>query len=137
MMKWRRQHQKRPLRRQPVHAIDLVPTVLEIARVPERRSQSPPPLHGRSFAAALASPAAAPAHDSLWWCHEGHRAVRMGDWKLVAARGEPWAVSALAAAPADAPAATPAANVAKAATSACMTPPACRSNPDARLGRVG
>jgi arylsulfatase A-like enzyme/acetyl esterase/lipase len=88
---------KGELRRQPVHAIDLVPTVLEIARVPERQSQSAPPFHGRSFAPALAAAAAAPAHESLWWCHEGHRAVRLGDWKLVAARGKPWELYDLAA----------------------------------------
>ena len=29
-------------------------------------------------------------HDYLWWLHEGNRAIRMGDWKLVAADGEPW-----------------------------------------------
>jgi arylsulfatase len=28
--------------------------------------------------------------DSLWWLHEGNRAVRVGDWKLVAAKGQPW-----------------------------------------------
>jgi arylsulfatase A-like enzyme/acetyl esterase/lipase len=84
------------LRRQPVHAIDLVPTVLELAGVAEQPSQQAPALHGRSFAAALASSDAAAAHDSLWWCHEGHRAVRMGDWKIVAARGTPWELYDLA-----------------------------------------
>ena len=29
-------------------------------------------------------------HEYLWWLHEGNRAIRMGDWKLVAADGEPW-----------------------------------------------
>ena len=29
-------------------------------------------------------------HESLWWLHEGNRAVRVGDWKLVAAKGDPW-----------------------------------------------
>jgi arylsulfatase len=24
-------------------------------------------------------------HDYLWWLHEGSRAIRIGDWKLVAA----------------------------------------------------
>ena len=24
-------------------------------------------------------------HDYLWWLHEGNRALRVGDWKLVAA----------------------------------------------------
>ncbi|MCA9267789.1 MAG: arylsulfatase, partial [Planctomycetales bacterium] len=28
--------------------------------------------------------------DFLWWLHDGHRAVREGDWKLVAASGDPW-----------------------------------------------
>lgn len=30
------------------------------------------------------------ARDSLWWLHDGHRAIRVGDWKLVAAKGDPW-----------------------------------------------
>jgi len=42
------------------------------------------------FAKALADAAAPPAHEALWWCHEGNRAVRVGDWKLVAAKGTPW-----------------------------------------------
>ena len=29
-------------------------------------------------------------HESLWWLHEGNRAVRVGDWKLVALKGGPW-----------------------------------------------
>jgi arylsulfatase A-like enzyme len=27
---------------------------------------------------------------SLWWLHEGNRAIRVGDWKLVAAKDQPW-----------------------------------------------
>ena len=87
---------KGELRRQPVHAIDLVPTVLELARVSEQQGQSAPPLHGRSFARALRAADAPPAHDSLWWCHEGHRGVRMGDWKLVAVKGGAWELYDLA-----------------------------------------
>ena len=85
------------LRRQPVHAIDLVPTVLEVAGLHDQERESAPPLQGRSFLASLANAAVGPAHESLWWCHEGHRAVRMGDWKLVAARGQPWELYDLAA----------------------------------------
>jgi arylsulfatase A-like enzyme len=33
---------------------------------------------------------------TLWWYHEGNRAVRDGDWKLVAARDEPWELFNLA-----------------------------------------
>ena len=29
-------------------------------------------------------------HEYLWWLHEGTRAVRVGDWKLVADKGAPW-----------------------------------------------
>ncbi len=87
---------KGELRRQPVHAIDLVPTVLELARVPEKNGQDAPPMQGKSFAASLVDSAAPPAHESLWWCHEGNRAVRVGDWKLVAAKGDPWELYDLA-----------------------------------------
>ncbi|OHB78107.1 MAG: hypothetical protein A2W31_00995 [Planctomycetes bacterium RBG_16_64_10] len=30
------------------------------------------------------------ARDDLWWLHEGNRASRLGDWKLVAAKDQPW-----------------------------------------------
>jgi arylsulfatase A-like enzyme len=88
------------LRTQPVHAIDVVPTVLELAGVApprEHAGTATPPMQGRSFAACLADPAAQPAHETLWWCHEGNRAVRAGDWKLVAKRGGSWELYDLAA----------------------------------------
>jgi arylsulfatase len=31
------------------------------------------------------------SHASLWWLHEGNRALRVGDWKIVAAgKDGPW-----------------------------------------------
>jgi arylsulfatase A-like enzyme len=87
------------LRRQPVHVIDVVPTVLDVAGIaaPKEHDGKPvPPMHGRSFAAALANASAPPAHEEIWWCHEGNRAVRVGDWKLVAANGKPWELYDLA-----------------------------------------
>jgi len=81
------------VRHQPVHVVDVVPTVLELAGVPfpvEREGSPVPPPHGRSFAASLSDASAPPAHESMWWCHDGHRAVRVGDWKLVALEGSPW-----------------------------------------------
>ena len=69
------------LRTQPVHVADVVPTVLELAGVPfpKEYGDMPVPLpQGRSFAASMANAAAPSAHDSLWWCHDGHRAVRVG-----------------------------------------------------------
>ena len=35
-------------------------------------------------------------HDAIWWEHEGNRAIRVGDWKLVAARDKPWELYDLA-----------------------------------------
>jgi arylsulfatase A-like enzyme/acetyl esterase/lipase len=90
---------KGALRTQPVHVIDVVPTVLDVAGVAaptEHAGQAVPAFQGRSFARALADASAPPAHDVLWWCHEGHRAVRAGDWKLVAAKGTPWELYDLA-----------------------------------------
>jgi len=88
------------LRRQPVHVVDVVPTVLELAGLSaprEHAAAAVPPPHGRSFVASLTDPAAPPAHAALWWCHEGNRAVRAGDWKLVAVRDGPWELYDLAA----------------------------------------
>jgi arylsulfatase len=89
---------KGELRRQLVHLIDVTPTVLELAGVapPKEYGGRPvPPPQGRSFVRALAD-AQAPVHENLWWCHEGHRAVRVGDWKLVAAKDTPWELYDLA-----------------------------------------
>jgi len=89
---------KGELRRQPVHLIDIAPTVLELAGVTpltEYAGKPVPPMQGRSFARALADAKTA-ARDNLWWCHEGHRAVRVGDWKLVAAKNTPWELYDLA-----------------------------------------
>jgi arylsulfatase A-like enzyme/acetyl esterase/lipase len=87
------------LRTQPVHVIDVVPTVLELAGIAaptEHDGQPVPPLQGNSFAACLADPSAPPPHERLWWCHDGHRAVRVGSWKLVAAKNQAWELYDLA-----------------------------------------
>ena len=84
---------KSALREQPVHVIDIAPTVLELAGVEQPKEHSgvtEPPLQGRSFVKCLTDPTASPPHETLWWCHDGHRAVRQNNWKLVAARDEPW-----------------------------------------------
>ena len=83
---------KNELRRTPGHVIDFVPTALELAGVekPKDWNGEPlPPAPGRSLVPAFAKDAIV-SRESLWWLHEGHRAVRVGDWKLVAANGEPW-----------------------------------------------
>jgi arylsulfatase A-like enzyme len=81
------------LRHTPGHVIDLVPTILDAAggRVPDRWDGRPvPAAPGKSLVPAFARDGAVP-RDSLWWLHEGNRAVRVGDWKLVAAgKDSPW-----------------------------------------------
>ena len=83
---------KGELRHTPGHVIDIVPTVLKLAglqKPKEWKGEPIPEAPGRSLVPAFARDALVP-HESLWWLHEGNRAVRVGDWKLVAARGDPW-----------------------------------------------
>ena len=80
------------LRTTPAHVIDFVPTVLDLLDVekPATWDGEPiPPAPGRSLAPALAEDVVI-ERDSLWWLHNGNRALRVGDLKLVAAKNEPW-----------------------------------------------
>ena len=67
--------------------IDLVPTVLEVAgggRIESWDGRPVPPPPGKSLVSTFAKDGTV-EHGFLWWSHEGNRAVRVGDWKLVAA----------------------------------------------------
>jgi arylsulfatase A-like enzyme len=80
------------LRHTPGHVIDFVPTVLELAGIekPSQWNGEPiPPAPGKSLVPAFSKDRVI-ERDSLWWLHEGHRAIRVGDWKLVAAKNDPW-----------------------------------------------
>ena len=81
------------LRHTPGHVIDLVPTILEVAggkRSEPRGGQPVPPAPGKSLVPLFAKDGTV-THDSLWWLHEGNRALRAGDWKIVAAgKDSPW-----------------------------------------------
>jgi arylsulfatase len=80
------------LRHTPAHVIDFVPTVLELTglRKPATWNGEPvPPAPGKSLVPAFAKDLVIP-RDSLWWLHEGNRAIRVGHWKLVADKGQPW-----------------------------------------------
>lgn len=83
---------KDELRHTPAHVIDFVPTVLELVGIEkpkEWNGQPIPEAPGKSLVPAFAKDETI-ARDSLWWLHEDHRAIRVGDWKLVAAKGDPW-----------------------------------------------
>jgi arylsulfatase len=76
------------LRHDVGHVIDFVPTILDLAggRAPKTRAGlAVPPLPGRSLVPALARDGAV-ERERLYFHHEGNRALRMGDWKLVSAR---------------------------------------------------
>ncbi|HBJ84866.1 MAG TPA: arylsulfatase [Verrucomicrobiales bacterium] len=83
---------KNELRTTPAHVIDIVPTVLELAGVEKPKvweGETIPEAPGRSLVPAFAKDETI-ARDSLWWLHEGNRAIRIGDWKLVASKGDAW-----------------------------------------------
>jgi len=71
---------KGELRHDPSHFIDVVPTVLAVAG---GECKDRP---GLSLLQAFAQDGSV-KHDSLWWCHSGNRAIRMGDWKLSGRKG--------------------------------------------------
>ncbi len=80
------------LRHNPGHLIDLVPTVLEATggKRPETWDDEPVPSPpGKSLLPTCVSDGAV-THEFLWWLHEENKAIRVGDWKLVAAKNGPW-----------------------------------------------
>jgi arylsulfatase A-like enzyme len=85
---------KDELRTTPAHVIDIVPTVLEIAGITkptEWKGQAIPAAPGHSLVPAFGNDVPV-SRSSLWWLHEGNKAIRVGDLKLVAAEGDAWAL---------------------------------------------
>jgi arylsulfatase len=86
------------LRRTPVHLVDLAPTLLELtgATKPARvKGFEVPVAPGHSLVPAFGRDVPL-ARDFLWWEHEGNRAIRAGDWKLVALAKGGWELYDLA-----------------------------------------
>ena len=82
------------LRHSPGHVVDIAPTILELAGVTkpaEWKGQPIPPAPGKSLVAALKADVTI-ERPSLWWLHEENKAIRVGDYKLVAAKGDAWAL---------------------------------------------
>ena len=80
------------LRHDQGHLIDIVPTVLELAggTWPETHNGKPvPPSPGKSLAPAFAKDDSL-TRDDLFWYHLGNKAIRAGDWKLVAVAEGSW-----------------------------------------------
>ncbi len=81
------------LRRNVGHVIDIVPTILEVTGASRFKTWNDKPVPappGRSLLPAFTADGTV-KHDYLWWSHEGNRAIRVDDWKLVAAgKDGPW-----------------------------------------------
>ncbi len=80
------------LRHTAGHVVDLAPTLLDLAggKWPKDFADTPlPRAPGTSLRPAFAKDRMI-AHDYFWWFHDGNRAIRMGDWKLVADHENPW-----------------------------------------------
>ena len=76
---------KGELRHQTGHLIDIMATCLDIsgAKYPtEHAGEKIAPVEGRSLVPAFKNQAI--ERDAIYWEHEGNRAIRVGDWKLVA-----------------------------------------------------
>ena len=72
------------LETQPGHLIDLMATAVDVSRAPyptERKGRPVPPMEGRSLVPAFSGRTI--AREAIFWEHEGNRALRLGDWKLV------------------------------------------------------
>ncbi len=67
------------------HVVDVLPTAVELAGGKVGKEVS-----GRSLLPVLRGQGEMNAERMVFWEHQGNRAVRQGDWKLVAVDGAPW-----------------------------------------------
>ncbi|MBN1806966.1 MAG: hypothetical protein JW837_17090 [Sedimentisphaerales bacterium] len=78
--------------------MDIMPTCLELAGVSypaQYKGHQLTALDGKSLVPVLNGDKRK-GHDKIFFEHEGGRAVRMGNWKLVALKDEPWRLYNLA-----------------------------------------
>jgi arylsulfatase A-like enzyme len=74
------------------HLIDVMATCLDVAGAEyprEYNGQKITPPEGKSLRPVFEG-RGRPGHEALFWEHEGNRAVRQGQWKLVAIEGKSW-----------------------------------------------
>jgi arylsulfatase A-like enzyme len=84
--------------RQVAHLVDVMATCVDVAGAPypaEKQGRAVPPMEGLSLAPVLAGRDL--PQRVLCWEHEGNRAVRRGNWKLVAVNNGPWELYDIAA----------------------------------------
>lgn len=76
----------------PGHLIDIMATAVALAGADYPAAKTP--LEGRSLAPLFEGKPV--ERGAIYWEHEGNRAIRQGDWKLVAEHGGPWELYDLA-----------------------------------------
>lgn len=77
---------------EPGHLVDLMATCVDVAGTDYPKTfqgRDVAPLAGASLQPVFAGERRAADH-TMYWEHEGNRAVRRGDWKLVARHKAPW-----------------------------------------------
>jgi len=78
----------------PAHVIDIMATCLDVAGTPYPESSQGKeiaPLEGKSLVPLLRE-GKRQGHDALFWEHEGNRAVRQGEFKLVSRHPDRWEI---------------------------------------------
>ncbi len=77
---------------QPGHIMDIMATCCELAETnypSTYKGNEIIPMRGKSLVPIFKEEIGKP-HDILFWEHEGNRAVRMGEWKIVSKKNQPW-----------------------------------------------
>ncbi len=80
------------LETQPGHLIDIMATCVDVAGATyptNAHGNAIKPMEGASLAPAFRGKSLA-RKEPIFWEHEGNRAIRDGDWKLVAKENKPW-----------------------------------------------
>jgi len=76
------------------HIIDVMPTLLDVTggNYPEMVNEKPiTPMEGISLKPLFTGDATSQQnHEVLYWEHLSHKAIRKGDWKMVAEANQPW-----------------------------------------------
>jgi len=76
---------KNKLRHNPCHFVDILPTLVDLAGGNAQKNvpAGAPPLAGQSIASVFQKDNSAP-HEYIYFNHNNNRAIRVGDWKLIA-----------------------------------------------------
>ena len=66
-----------------------MPTILELASLDSAPKTGAPKFPGESMASTFRNETTSQSRD-VWWCHDGHRAYRSGNWKIVSLKDNIW-----------------------------------------------